>query len=238
MSFAVLLCKPSFSVGVLVVRLSYMKVAILGSGEVGQVLGAGFLKHGHQVMMGTRDPKKEEVTNWIKETPGATAGTFAEAAAFGELIVLAVLGRVVEEVIRLAGPANLKGKTLIDATNPIQDAPPVDGVLLFTTGPNESAAEMLQALIPETHVVKAFNSVGSGQMINPHYEQGVPTMFFCGNDEGAKKVVADVIQQFGWEPFDCGKIISARALEPLCVLWCLPGFRQNLWTHAFKVLTH
>jgi 8-hydroxy-5-deazaflavin:NADPH oxidoreductase len=221
-----------------VCKPSNMKVTILGSGEVGQVLGAGFLKHGHQVMMGTRNPKKEDVMKWVAETPGATAGTFAEAAQFGELIVLAVLGRVVEEVIRLAGPANLKGKTLIDATNPITDSAPVDGVLEFTTGPNESAAEKLQALIPETHVVKAFNSVGSGQMINPHYEQGVPTMFFCGNDESAKKVVSDVIRQFGWEPFDCGTIISARALEPLCILWCLPGFRQNLWTHAFKVLTH
>lgn len=237
-SFAILLCKSLFSVRGLVVSLCNMKVAILGSGEVGQTLGAGFLKHGHQVMMGTRDPKKEEVANWVAQTPGATAGTFAEAASFGELIVLAVLGRIVEEVVRLAGPANLKGKALIDATNPITDAPPVDGVLEFTTGPNESAAEMLQALIPDTHVVKAFNSVGSGQMVNPHYEQGVPTMFLCGNDEAAKKVVSDVIRQFGWEPFDCGSIIAARALEPLCMLWCIPGFRQNLWTHAFKVLTH
>jgi 8-hydroxy-5-deazaflavin:NADPH oxidoreductase len=215
-----------------------MKVAILGSGDVGQTLGAGFLKHGHQVMMGTRDPKKKEVANWVTETPGATAGTFADAASFGELIVLAVLGKAVEQVIQLAGPANLKAKTLIDATNPIADAPPIDGVLQFTTGPNESAAEKLQALIPETHVVKAFNSVGAGQMINPHYEQGIPTMFLCGNDEGAKKLVSDVIQQFGWEPFDCGSIVGARAIEPLCILWCLPGFRQNLWTHAFKLLTH
>jgi 8-hydroxy-5-deazaflavin:NADPH oxidoreductase len=237
-SFTILLCKSLFSVRGLVVSLCNMKVAILGSGEVGQTLGAGFLKHGHQVMMGTRDPKKEEVANWVAQTPGATAGTFAEAAGFGELIVLAVLGKVVEQVVQLSGPANFKGKTLIDATNPIADAPPVEGVLQFITGPNESAAEQLQTLLPEAHVVKAFNSVGSGQMINPHYEQGVPTMFLCGNDEAAKKVVSDVIRQFGWEPFDCGTIISARALEPLCILWCLPGFRRNLWTHAFKVLTH
>ena len=118
-----------------------MKFAILGSGEVGQTLGAGFLKHGHQVMMGTRDPKKEEVAKWVAETPGATAGTFAEAASFGEVIVLAVLGKAVEQVVQLAGPANLKGKTLIDATNPIADAPPIEGVLQFTTGPNESGAE-------------------------------------------------------------------------------------------------
>jgi predicted dinucleotide-binding enzyme len=219
-------------------KLSNMKVAILGSGIVGQILGAGFLKHGHQVMMGTRNPQQKEVAKWVAETSGASAGTFAEAANFGELIVLAVLGRVVDQVIQLADPASLKGKTLIDTTNPIADAPPIDGVLQFTTGPNESAAEKLQALIPDAHVVKAFNSVGSGQMVNPNYEQGVPTMFFCGNNEGAKKVVSDIILQFGWEPFDCGTIVGARAIEPLCILWCLPGFRQNLWTHAFKVLTH
>ena len=215
-----------------------MKVAILGSGIVGQVLGAGFLKHGHQVMMGTRNPQQEEVTQWVAQTPGASAGTFAEAAGFGELVVLAVLGRVVDQVIQLAGPANLKGKPLIDATNPIADAPPIEGVLQFTTGPNESMAEKLQALVPEMHVVKAFNSVGSGQMINPHYEQGIPTMFLCGNNEAAKGVVSEIIRQFGWEPFDCGGIVAARALEPLCMLWCIPGFRQNQWTHAFKLLTH
>ena len=215
-----------------------MRVAILGSGVVGQVLGAGFLKHGHQVMMGTRNPQQDEVTKWVAQTPGASAGTFAEAAGFGELIVLAVLGRVVEQVVQLAGPANLHGKTLIDATNPIADTPPIDGVLPFTTGPNESAAEKLQSLVPETHVVKAFNSVGSSQMINPHYEQGIPTMFLCGNDEAAKRAVSEIIRQFGWEPFDCGGIVAARALEPLCMLWCIPGFRQNQWTHAFKLLTH
>jgi predicted dinucleotide-binding enzyme len=214
-----------------------MKVGVLGSGTVGQVLGAGFLKHGHQAMLGTRDPKKSEVQQWVRDTPGATSGTFEETAKFGELIVLASLGRVVENVIELAGLENFNGKPVIDATNPLADAPPVNGVLQYTTGPNESQAEKIQVKIPRAHVIKAFNSVGAARMINPQYKQGVPTMFFCGNNAEAKMTVAEVIKQFGWEPFDCGSIISARAIEPLCMLWCIPGFLNNQWTHAFKLLT-
>jgi predicted dinucleotide-binding enzyme len=214
-----------------------MKVGILGSGIVGRVLGSGFLKHGHEAMLGTRDPKKKEVQDWVRENSGGRAGTFEQAAAFGELVVLATLGRAAEEAVDLAKPANLDGKTLMDTTNPLSDAPPVQGVLQFTTGPNESLGEKIQAKLPKAHVVKAFNSVGNTRMINPHFEQGTPTMFLCGDNAGAKQQVSQVITEFGWEPFDCGGIIAARALEPLCMLWCIPGFRENQWTHAFKLLT-
>jgi 8-hydroxy-5-deazaflavin:NADPH oxidoreductase len=189
-------------------------------------------------MLGTRDPQKPEVQKWLKETAGARAGTFREAARFAELAVLATLGKAAENALELAGAENLEGKTVIDTTNPIDDAPPVDGVLRFTTGPNESLGEKVQAKIPKSNVVKAFNSVGNGRMINPHYDQGTPTMFLCGNSADAKKQVEDVIRQFGWEPFDCGGITAARALEPLCMLWCIPGFLRGQWNHAFKVLTH
>jgi predicted dinucleotide-binding enzyme len=214
-----------------------MKIGVLGSGVVGQVLGAGFLKHGHEAMLGTRDPQKKEVQDWVRATAGAQAGTFDEAARFGEMIVLAVAGPAVDNAIELAGPANFAGKTLIDATNPIANEPPVNGVLKFLTGPNESLAERIQAKIPAAHVVKAFNSVGNALMINPHFSQGVPTMFFCGDSSDAKSQVAAIIQQFGWEPYDCGGIVGARAIEPLCILWCLPGFLRNDWNHAFKMLT-
>jgi predicted dinucleotide-binding enzyme len=215
-----------------------MKIGVLGSGIVGQTLAAGFLKQGHQVMLGTRDPQKADVQTWLKKTPGAQAGTFVQTAKFAELVVLATLGRVAEDVLKLAGTKNLVGKTIIDTTNPLADAPPVKGVLAFTTGPNESLAEKIQASVPRSHVVKAFNSVGSGQMVNPHYEQGTPTMFLCGDNSHAKEQVTDIIRQLGWEPFDCGGITAARAIEPLCMLWCIPGFQRNQWTHAFKVLTH
>ncbi|MDR3700368.1 MAG: NAD(P)-binding domain-containing protein [Candidatus Sulfopaludibacter sp.] len=214
-----------------------MKVGVLGSGGVGRVLGAGLLKHGHQVMLGTRDPGKKDVREWLSQTPGAQTGTFEEAAQFGEMIVLATLGRVVGNVIDLAGAANFAGKTVMDATNPLTDEPPVNGVLKYTTGPNESLGEAIQAKVPAAHVVKAFNSVGQGLMVNPQFSQGTPTMFICGDSDEAKAQVSGIARQFGWEPYDCGGIVSARAIEPLCMLWCLPGFLRNDWQHAFKMLT-
>ncbi len=214
-----------------------MKVGVLGSGIVGQVLGTGFVKHGYEVKMGTREPGAEEVRRWLGQTQGVSAGTFADAARFGEIIVLAVQGRIADKVVDLAGPTNFAGKTVIDCTNPLADAPPANGVLKYTTGPNESLGEKIQSLLPEARVVKAFNSVGNNRMVNPHFDQGIPTMFLCGDNEAAKAQVSEVIRQFGWEPFDCGGIIASRALEPLCMLWCIPGFLRNQWTHAFKVLT-
>lgn len=214
-----------------------MNVGVLGSGIVGQTLAAGFLKHGDQVLVGTRDPKAEDVSSWAAKHPGIRVVSFAEAAQFGGLLVLAVLSRAIEDVIKLADPQNFRGKTVIDTNNPISAAPPVDGVLQYFTEQNHSLGETIQELLPEAKVVKAFNSVGAVRMINPHYAQGTPTMFLCGNDPQAKAQVSEIIRQFGWEPFDCGTIVAARALEPLCILWCIPGLRSNQWTHAFKLLT-
>ncbi len=214
-----------------------MRIGVLGSGDVGRTLAAGLLKRGHEVMLGTRDPKKKGVQDWVSATAGARAGTFEDTARFGEMIVLAVLGRVVESTIELAGTANFADKTLIDATNPLADEAPVNGVLKYTTGPNESLGEWIQAKLPAARVVKAFNSVGNALMVNPHFSQGAPTMFLCGNSDDAKSQVSAIVVQFGWEPYDCGSIVSARAIEPLCMLWCLPGFLRNDWRHAFRVLT-
>ena len=213
-----------------------MKVGVLGSGNVGRVLGAGLLWHGNDVMLGTRDPGKPEVQQWLGENPGTLAGTFEQAAKFGEFLILTTLGRAVEQAIDLAGRSNFAGKTVMDTTNPIADAAPVQGVLQYTTGPNESLGEKIQALLPDAHVVKAFNSVGAARMVNPQYRQGPPTMFLCGDDAGAKSQVSAIARKLGWEPLDMGGIVAARALEPLCMLWCIPGFQRNQWTHAFKLL--
>jgi 8-hydroxy-5-deazaflavin:NADPH oxidoreductase len=213
-----------------------MKVGILGSGSVGKALAAGLLKHGHQAMLGTRNPGKPEVEQWLRENPTGATGTFEQAARFGELLVLATLGRAAEEAIRLAGPANFAGKTIIDTTNPIAETPPVGGILAFFTGPNESLGERIQSILPQAHVVKAFNSVGAARMVNPVYRQGTPTMFLCGDNDAAKQQVCGIIQQFGWDPYDCGGIVAARAIEPLCILWCSRGFQHNRWNHAFKLL--
>lgn len=211
-----------------------MNVGILGSGEVAKTLGAGFLKHGHAVKLGTRDPKK--LAEWRSANPKGTVGSFAEAAAFGEILVLAVKGAVALDTLRLAGPAALAGKIVIDPTNPLADAPPDKGVLKFFTTLEDSLMERLQRAHPAVRFVKAFNSVGSPAMVNPRFPGGRPTMFICGNDAAAKQAVTGVLEQFGWETLDMGGVEAARAIEPLCILWCIPGFLRNEWTHAFKML--
>lgn len=211
-----------------------MKIGIIGSGDVAQTLGYGFLRHGHAVMLGTRDAAK--LSAWLKANPLARVGSFAETASFAEVVVLAVKGSVVGDAVRAAGVDRLAGKTVIDATNPIAEAPPVNGVLRFTTELNDSMMERLQKDFPDVHFVKAFNSVGSARMVNPHYKAGKPTMFICGNNEAAKKVVTTLLDQFGWETADMGQVEAARAIEPLCMLWCIPGFLRDEWTHAFKLL--
>jgi 8-hydroxy-5-deazaflavin:NADPH oxidoreductase len=212
-----------------------MKIGVLGSGDVAKTLAGGFLKHGHQVKVGSRTPEK--LAEWSAKTPGSTTGTFAEAAHFGELIVLAVKGKVAAEALSLAGAPNLAGKTVIDACNPIEDAPPTNGVLHFFSTMNESLMEKIQRQFADAHFVKAYNSVGAPRMINPQFSEGRPTMFICGNNETAKSQVAAVNEQFGWETADMGAAEAARAIEHLCMLWCLPGFTKNQWTHAFKLLT-
>ncbi len=212
-----------------------MKVGVLGSGDVAKTLAGGFLKHGHAVKVGTRSPAK--LADWGAQSNGGLTGTFAEAAAFGELVVLAVKGKAAAEALTLAGVKNLAGKTVIDACNPIADAPPEKGVLRFFTDINLSLMETLQNQFADARFVKAYNSVGAPCMINPDFAGGKPTMFICGNDEGAKKQVAAINEQFGWETADMGAAEAARAIEPLCMLWCLPGFIRNDWMHAFKLLT-
>jgi predicted dinucleotide-binding enzyme len=211
-----------------------MKVGILGSGDVAKVLAGGFVRHGHGVMIGSRTPEK--LADWAASHPGAATGTFAEAARFGELIVLAVKGTAAHAVLELAGERNLARKTVIDATNPIAEAPPVNGVIKYFTSLDESLMERLQKAHPEVHLVKAFNSVGNASMVNPEFKGGRPTMFICGNDEASKAVVHGVLEQFGWETADMGKVEAARAIEPLCMLWCIPGFLRNDWVHAFKLM--
>lgn len=208
-------------------------IGIIGSGDVGQTLAGGFKKHGYQVRIGSRTPAKLAA---FAASSGVPAGTFAEVAAWGQTLVLTVSGGKALDAVRLAGPESFRGKTVIDTTNPISDKPPVDGVLEMFTEPNDSLLERLQAAFPDARFVKAFNSVGNARMVNPVFSGGRPTMFYCGNDEGAKAQVARILEQFGWEALNMGSARAARAIEPLCQLWCIPGFRQNTWTHAFRVL--
>jgi predicted dinucleotide-binding enzyme len=211
------------------------KIAILGSGNVGQTLADGFLKHGHDVMRGSREPQK--LAEWHKGA-GARAqiGTFAEAAAWGDAIVLAVKGEAAESALDQAGLQHLAGKTVIDTTNPIASKPPQNGVLHYFTNLDESLMERLQKKAPAAHFVKAFSCVGNAFMVNPTFPGGPPTMFICGNDARAKAEVKKFLDQFGWEVSDMGGVEGARAIEPLCILWCIPGLLGQGWTHALKLL--
>ncbi len=210
------------------------RIGILGSGVVAVTLGTGLIKHGSKVTLGTRDPEK--LKDWKTEN-GANAyvGSFADAAAFGDIVILAVGGAVAKNALEMTGAQNLKNKTVIDTTNPIAHAAPENGVLKFFTNLDESLMEQLQIAFPEANFVKAFSCVGNAFMIDPKFESK-PTMFICGNNDTAKQEVENILNEIGWESADFGKVQSARAIEPLCMLWCIPGLLNNQWMHAFKLL--
>jgi predicted dinucleotide-binding enzyme len=210
------------------------KIAVLGTGIVGQTLALGFRKHGHEVVMGTQNPDKRVEWQLAAADPPAVK-SYAGAAQFADLLVLAVKGTVAEDVARRFA-SFATGKTVIDTCNPIAELPPENGVLRFFTGLDESLMERLQRLAPAAHFVKAFNSVGNALMVNPAFGGMRPTMFICGNNESAKAEVRAILDQFGWDTEDMGAIQAARAIEPLCMLWCIPGFARNQWSHAFKLL--
>ena len=212
------------------------KIGIIGSGPVGKALAKGFIKYNYPVMIGSRSKNKQsEIAKELGSD--VEVGNFSEAASFGEILVLAVKGIIASDALHTIGPSILKNKIIIDATNPIAEEPPDKGVLKFFTKLDRSLMEDLQDSFVDTKFVKAFNSIGSALMVNPHFGKGHrPTMFICGNDEDAKMEIKHITDLFGFDTEDMGGVEAARAIEPLCMLWCIPGFRTNSWTHAFKML--
>jgi 8-hydroxy-5-deazaflavin:NADPH oxidoreductase len=211
-------------------------VAVFGSGPVGEVLSNAFLARGYAVMRATREPAKLQAWK-TRATGAASVGTYAQAAAWGDIVVLAVKGLVAEEVLEQAGPANLADKLVIDTTNPIGTEPSDHGVIRYFTSANESLMERLQAKVPAARFVKAFNSIGNAYMVDPDKKfDHAPTMFICGNDAAAKQETATILHSFGWETADMGGVEGARPLESLCVLWCIPGLLRKEWDHGFKLV--
>lgn len=211
------------------------RVGVIGSGVVGRVLAAGFAKHGYETMIGSRAPEK--LAAWAAGSgKGVRPGGVEETARFGDAVVLAVKGTGAAAALDLAGAANLAGKLILDTTNPIAEAPPEGGVLRFFTNLDESLMERLQRAHPEAKFVKAWSLVGNALMVDPQLPGGPPTMFICGDDAAAKRESARILAEFGWESEDMGGAAAARAIEPLCMLWCIPGFLRNDWVHAFKML--
>jgi 8-hydroxy-5-deazaflavin:NADPH oxidoreductase len=217
-------------------RLAQRRVGVLGTGEVGRRLAAGFRGRGHDVMIGSRDPEKPDLREWLSgEGVGIEAGTFKEAAAHGELVVLAALGNAAEQVIADAGPGNLAGKVVIDAMNPLDFSggfPPK----LSITG-EDSLGERVQRALPDAKVVKAFNTIGNPYFVEPSFSEGQPTMLIAGDDEDSKRTVTDALADFGWsDVFDLGGIEGSRELEAICIAWIKIGGQRGAWDHGFKLL--
>jgi 8-hydroxy-5-deazaflavin:NADPH oxidoreductase len=213
-----------------------MRVGVLGTGEVGRRLATGFRSRGHEVMIGSRETSKPELSDWLSgEGAGVEAGTFAQAAAHGELVVLAVLGDAAVQVIETAGAENFSGKVVIDAMNPLDFSggfPPK----LSISG-EDSLGERVQRALPEARVVKAFNTIGNPYFVDPSFSQGAPTMLIAGNDEDAKRTVRDVLSEFGWsDTIDIGGIEGSRELEAICIAWVKIGGARGAWDHGFKLL--
>ncbi|HYA54438.1 MAG TPA: NAD(P)-binding domain-containing protein [Thermoplasmata archaeon] len=213
-----------------------MKVGILGTGDVAKALGTGFVTLGHEVRLGSRKAGHAGATEWAKGTHGkGSVGTFAEAAAFGDVLVLATLGVATPEAIHLAGVEHFNGKVVIDATNPLAFS--AQGVPSLAVGHTTSQGEINQKELPKAHVVKAFNTTGNANFFRPTFPQGPPDMFICGNDADAKKKVEEILHEFGWPSvIDVGGIDGSRELESLCILWVKSAFRLNNFRIAFKVL--
>jgi len=216
-----------------------MKIGILGSGDVGQAIGHGFIELGNEVMIGSRDPKSEKLMTWLsKHGSRAHTGLFQEAVKFGELLVLATKweGSATENALTLAslaGKENLNGKIVIDVTNPLDFSKKTP---TLSMGFMDSAGEEVQRWLPDSKVVKAFNAIGSAHMFKPKFEEGKPDMFICGNDDEAKKKVSEILKNFGWFAIDLGDITISRFLEPLAMIWITYGMKTNSWNHAFKLL--
>jgi 8-hydroxy-5-deazaflavin:NADPH oxidoreductase len=210
------------------------RVGILGSGDVGKQLGRGLAKHGFDVMLGSRDPAKLE--SWRKETRGkVSTGTFAQAAAHGDFVILALNGAATESAIDLAGAKNFSGKLVIDATNPLDFSHGMPPGLLF--GTTDSMGERVQRKLPNAKVVKCFNTVSNVKMVDPKFAEGTPPMLICGNDAEAKKRTEAILRELGWPgAMDVGGIDGARWLEALVPLWVRTSQVLNTWEHAFKVV--
>jgi len=211
-----------------------MKIGFIGSGAVAQTLAAGFLKKGHRVMLGTRDTSK--LSGWLAGAgENASTGSFADAATFGDVVFLSVNQNSITSAIDLAGKDNLVGKAVVDLTNPIDFSKGVPPGFTVTFG--NSLGEALQRSLPESKVVKAFNSMGANIMTDPMFDGVAGTHFIAGNDEPAKAVVRKLAEEFGWEVLDAGDISQAFFLEALASLWVNYSIKSGQREQAFKLLT-
>lgn len=208
-----------------------MQAGIIGSGPVGQTLATGLLKIGYTVTIGSRDPAK--LADFAAKS-GAKAGSFAEAAT-ADIVFLCTSWSGTQSALNLAGAENLKGKVVVDVTNPLDFSagPPPKLAVVY---PN-SAGALVQSWLPGAKVVKAFNIVTAKYMIDARLEEGVADLFIAGNDESAKAKVAEIAKAWHWGSVnDLGAIAQAYWIECYAMFWIQFGFKNNHWTHAFKLM--
>src|SRR5262245_58170776 len=210
-----------------------MRIAIIGTGNVGGALGRVWARQGHEIVFGVRDPERPQAL--VRELGGRTrAASVADAAASAEVVALAVPWEAARDAIRSAG--NLAGKTVIDCTNPINLG--MDGIRAgLVVGLTTSAAESIAQWVPGARVVKAFNTIGAGSFAAPQFGAERATMFICGDDADAKKRVTPLARDMGFEVVDAGNLAVARLLEPLGMLWIHLALLRDLGTNiAFRLL--
>jgi predicted dinucleotide-binding enzyme len=212
-----------------------MRIGILGTGDVGRALGKGFAALGHDVKMGSRSRGNDKAVAWAKEVgERASEGSFADAAEFGEVVVLATLGAATEDVIRQAGTSRFAGKLVVDTTNPLDFSKGMPPTLFV--GTTDSLGERIQRLVPDAHVVKAWNTIGNAHMFRPEFAGGPPDMFIAGDDAGAKAKMGAILADFGFSVADLGGIQASRWLEAMCMAWVAYAVTNGGWNHAFKLL--
>lgn len=195
-----------------------MRIAVIGTGHVGGAIGLGWAKAGHEVVFGSRDPGGHDVKQLVKAN--ASAATVAEAVKGADVVALAIPWGAVPDVIKEIG-AELRGKILVDCTNPAKQWPAMD----HSAG---SGGEQVAKLVPGTKVVKAFNTTGFENMQNPKFPDGAVTMFYAGDDADAKKTVHALVKDLGFDPVDAGGLAQAHALEVLASLWGTLAYGQKM----------
>jgi predicted dinucleotide-binding enzyme len=196
-----------------------MKIGVLGTGVVGQAIAGKLAALGHEVKMGAREPGNTKAAAFAKAAGrGASHGTFAEAAAFGEAVFNCTNGVASLDALTSAGAKNLAGKVLVDVANPLDFSKGMPPTLFTPHG--DSLAESIQRKFPEARVVKALNTVNANVMVNPEKVPGESDLFVCGNDSAAKQRVVDLLHAFGWTSvIDLGDLNAARGLEAYLLLW-------------------
>jgi predicted dinucleotide-binding enzyme len=197
-----------------------MRIGILGTGMVGQAIGSKLIQLGHGVKMGSRTADNEKATQWVKTNGGrASQGTFADAAAFGEILFNCTAGMASLDALRMAGPANLKDKILIDVANPLDFSKGMPPTLAVCN--TDSLGEQIQRAFPDVKVVKTLNTMNCNIMVKPSLVPGEHDVFVCGNDAEAKAVVSRILRDwFGWKSvIDLGDITNVRGTEMLMPIW-------------------